>query len=200
MFKMAGMTMVAASLALAACDQNPAGNAPESGVEGTPMANEKVPPPEPAAASLSRQDFADTVAASDAFEVASARLATEKASTPEVKAYAQKMIQAHNTSTEKLKKEAAALTPAIKPDPALSLEQQKKLDELGKLSGAEFERVYVVDQIAAHEKALEMVQAYSADGDEPKLKTFATDAMKMVSDHLDEARKLGASGAKVANP
>lgn len=199
MLRIAGMTVLAASLALAACDQNPNNETPGSGVEGTPMANEVVPP-EPVMTSLPRQDFADTVAASDAFEIASARLAAEKASTPEIKAYAQKMIEAHNTSTEKLKKEAAALTPAIKPDPVLSLEQQKKLDELGKLSGAEFERVYVADQIAAHEKALEVVQAYSADGDEPKLKTFATDAVKMVSDHLAEARKLSASGAKVANP
>jgi len=199
MLRIAGMTVLAASLALAACDQNPNNETPGSSVEGTPMANEVVPP-EPVVTSLPRQDFADTVAASDAFEIASARLAAEKASTPEIKAYAQKMIEAHNTSTEKLKKEAGALTPAIKPDPVLSLEQQKKLDELGKLSGAEFERAYVADQIAAHEKALEVVQAYSADGDEPKLKTFATDAVKMVSDHLAEARKLGASGAKVANP
>ncbi|SKB45590.1 protein of unknown function [Sphingopyxis flava] len=119
---------------------------------------------------------------------------------PSIKAFARKMVDAHTASTDKLKKEVATLTPAIKPDPALSGDQQKKLDALQQLTGTAFEQAYIADQVAAHEAALGVVQAYADNGTEPVLKRFAADATKMVSDHLDEARRLAASAPPAPAP
>src|SRR5690606_35559627 len=107
---------------------------------------------------------------------------------------------AHTASTDKLKKVVATLTPAIKPDPALSGDQQKKLDALQQLTGTAFEQAYIADQVAAHEAALGVVQAYADNGTEPVLKPFAADATKMESDHLDEARRLASSAPPAPAP
>lgn len=188
------ITIAVACVALAACNRNPERNATDTVTNG-PAANENLPAPSEAASSLSGQDLANTLAASDAFEIASSRLAVDKAPTPAVKAFAHKMIDAHSASTQKLKKVAAGLSPVVKPDAALSVKQQQDLDRLKTLDGATFEQAYVADQVTAHETALGVVQAYSEGGDVPALKTFATDAVAMVSDHLKQARALGTAPA-----
>lgn len=194
-----GITAVMASLSLAACDQPPADRATGDRTDLSPIPGEAMPP-EPAAASLSGQEFGDTLAASDAFEIAASRLATDRAPTPTVKAFAQKMVDAHTASTDRLKKDGATLTPAIKPDPALSAEQQQKLDALKPLTGTAFEQAYLKEQVAAHEAALGVVQAYAASGSDPVLKRFAAEAIKMVSEHLEEARRLATTAAGATAP
>lgn len=67
-----GLTAIVASLALAACDQPPADRPSDGRADGSPIA-EDAASPEPVAASLSGQDFANTLAAGDAFEIAAFR-------------------------------------------------------------------------------------------------------------------------------
>lgn len=194
-----GMTAIAVGLALAACDQPSTNQTADGRADGSPVPGETAPP-EPAATALPGQDFADALAASDAFEIAASRLAVDRAPTPAVKAYAQKMIDAHTASTDRLKKDGATLSPAVTPDPTLSAEQQQKLDALKPLTGTAFEQAYMADQIAAHETALGVVQAYAASGSDPTLKRLAADAVEMVSDHLGEARRLAPAAAGAAAP
>src|SRR4051794_38281494 len=52
------------------------------------------------------QEFADTAAKSDAFEIASAKLALTNGDSAQVKAFAKQMIAAHTDSTAKIKKAA----------------------------------------------------------------------------------------------
>jgi len=177
-----------AVLALAACNQKPAEQPADTTADNRPV--EEVAPPETTPAALPAQDFANRLAASDAFEIASSQLAADRAPTPSIKAFARKMVDAHTASTDRLKKDVATLTPTITPDPALSADQQQKLDALRQLTGTAFEQAYIADQVAAHEAALGVVRAYAENGSEPVLKRFATDAVKMVSDHLDEVRRL----------
>jgi putative membrane protein len=173
-------------IAVTGCNKSPK----DTSVAESGLATNPAIPSETAAAAMTGQDFANTLAASDAFEIASSRLALTKASAPAIKDFAHKMIDAHTASTQKLKTAAAGLTPAIKPDPTLTSDQQQKLDGLKALAGSDFERAYVDDQIAGHETALRVVQTYSDTGDVPALKTIATDAVTMVSDHLKQARAL----------
>lgn len=194
-----GMTAIAACFALAACDQPSTNQTADGRADGSPVPGETATP-EPTATALSGQDFANTLAAGDAFEIAASRLAVDRAPTPAIKAFAQKMIDAHTASTDRLKKDGATLTPAITPDPALSAEQQQKLDALKPLAGMAFEQAYMADQIAAHETALGVVQAYAASGSDPILKRIAADAVKMVSDHLDEARRLAPTAPGATTP
>jgi|APAra7269096661_1048516.scaffolds.fasta_scaffold00127_91 putative membrane protein len=136
------------------------------------------------------QEFADKAAKSDAFEIAAAKLAKTNAESADVKKFAATMIDAHTGSTAKIKAAATKATPAIKPDPTLTSDQQSKLDDLGKLKGADFDKAYVDGQISAHEDALSLMKSYADKGDTTSLKTAAGEIAPKVQEHLDMAKKL----------
>lgn len=136
------------------------------------------------------QSFANTAAASDAFEIAESQLAATSAHSAAIKSFAQKMITAHTGSTAKLKTATAGLTPAITPDPTLTADQQQKIDALKVKTGADFDTAYAADQVAAHQATLDALQGYSTSGDVPALKTFATGLIPTVTAHLNMAKSL----------
>ena len=143
----------------------------------------------PAAAPvMTGQEFANAAAASDAFEIAEAKLAKAKGKDASVKDFAAKMMMAHMDSTAKIKK--AAGEAKITPDPAMTSDQKSKLDALGKLAGDDFDKQYATDQADAHHTALAAMQSYAASGDVPSLKKTAGDIAPVVSSHLDLIKKL----------
>lgn len=179
----------AATLALAACgpkatttnDANMAAAAPMNDTGAvdttTPVAS-------------GAQAFANTAAASDAFEIESSKLAATQAGSAKVKAYATQMIAAHEKSTAKLKTTAAALAPAIVPDATLNADQQGMLDSLKPLNGAAFDTAYATNQTAAHQATLDALKSYAATGDQPKFKDIATGLIPTVTAHLNMAKGL----------
>lgn len=145
--------------------------------------------PSPIAASPG-QAFADTAAASDAFEIETSKLAASKAESPKVKRFAEEMIKAHTDSTAKLKTAAASASPAITPAAQMTAMQQQTLSDLSAKSGTEFDRAYAMAQKDGHQKTLDALKAYSASGDVPSLKAFATELVPVVTGHLNMAKGL----------
>ena len=141
-------------------------------------------------ASMTAQAFANAAAASDRFEIESSKLAAALASSSAVKSFAAKMISAHTASTAKLKSTASGMSPAITPDDTLSAEQQSTLDSLKAAKGAAFDTAYASAQVDAHQKTLDAVKGYAADGDSPALKTFASGLVPTVTAHLNMAKGL----------
>jgi len=136
------------------------------------------------------QSFANTAAASDAFEIAESQLAATSAHSAAIKSFAAKMIEAHTGSTAKLKTVTAGLSPALTPDATLTADQQQKVDALKVKTGADFDTAYVADQVAAHQATLDALKSYSTSGDVPALKTFATGLVPTVTAHLNMAQGL----------
>ena len=190
MKRAAWIALSASALGLAGCgDSNTADEAvPSPDVAAT--ATSLAPASEVLAPAVSGQQFANTAAASDKFEIETSRLAATKASSAEVKKFAQEMITAHTESTAKLKTAASSASPAITPAAELSPAQQQTLDNLATKSGAEFDTAYARAQVDGHQATLDTLKAYSASGDVPSLKAFATEAVPIVTGHLDMAKKL----------
>ena len=196
---MLNKTMVilsASALALAACGQKTDaagttdttlatndGAAFDAGNVGAADANMTAP-------ATGGQVFANTAAASDAFEIATSKLALDNSNSAAVKKYANQMIAAHTTSTDKLKATTAGLTPAITPDPALNAEQQATVDALKAKKGADFDTAYIAAQQSGHQQTLDALKAYGATGDVPALKTFASGLAPTVAAHLNMAKGL----------
>jgi putative membrane protein len=178
------------ALALAACGQkdSTSADAAASGTVADDMAGASAMPP-PAAA-MSGQEFANAAAASDAFEIAGAKLAATNAQSAKIKSFAQDMIKDHTDSTAKLKAAGASASPAITPDPTLKPEQQQQLDELKGKTGADFDTAYAAGQVSAHQQAVDMLKQYSAQGDVPQLKSFAETVLPTITHHLDMAQDL----------
>jgi putative membrane protein len=136
------------------------------------------------------QEFADKAAKSDAFEIASSKLAKEKASSADIKSFAAMMIEDHTASTAKVKKAAGEASPAIKPDPTLTDDQNGKLADLRKLSGADFDKEYADQQVDAHQTALSLMTVYADKGDVASLKTVAGEIKPKVAAHLDKIKAI----------
>lgn len=181
-----------AALALAGCKKE-ADTPATDAVSATPAANDittgTVPPAATPAVSPG-QAFANTAAASDMFEIETSKLAVEKAQSAKVKTFAQAMIKAHTDSTAKLKAAATSASPAITPAPALSAMQQQVMTDLQGKTGAAFDQAYIKAQTDGHQATLDALKAYSATGDVPSLKTFATEMVPIVTAHLNMAKGL----------
>ena len=139
-------------------------------------------------AALTAQSFANTMAASDTFEIESAKIAQNKATAPALKQFAAQMVKDHTASTAKLKTAAASAN--VTPAPALTAEQNANLEALRAASGAEFDNVYKQQQVAAHQQALSALQGYAANGEAASLKTFASNTAKVVEGHLKEVQGM----------
>lgn len=138
----------------------------------------------------SGQEFVDTAAKSDAFEIAAAKLAATNATSPQVKAFAKMMVSAHTESTAKIKAAASAATPALKPDATLTASQNDGLAKLKALKGADFDKAYIDGQVSAHDDALALMQKYAKDGEVASLKAAAGEIAPIVQQHLDHAKAL----------
>ena len=127
--------------------------------------------------------FATAVAASDLYEIESSRLAADKSGSTEVKEFAGHLLTDHQKSTAELK--TAASQAKVMVAPALDAEKQSMLSQLKAASGAEFDRLFVQQQKAAHQKALALLQSFARDGDAEPLKAFARKASGVVEGHIE---------------
>lgn len=144
----------------------------------------------PGATPANGQDYATMAAASDLFEIESSRLAQQKSQNQQVKDLAQMLITDHTRSTEQLMAATRQAQPPITVTPQLNAEQQANMQALQGATGAEFDRLYIQQQIPAHEKALQMAQGFAQNGDVPALKQHAQTVSGPVQRHLERARQL----------
>lgn len=136
------------------------------------------------------QTFVNTAAASDAFEIATSKLALATSTSASVKKFANQMITAHEGSTAKLTTVTAGLSPALTPDATLTADQQTKLDAMKTSKGADFDTAYIAAQQGGHQATLDALKSYAATGDVPALKDFATGLVPTVTAHLNMANAL----------
>jgi len=136
------------------------------------------------------QGFVNTAAASDAFEIATSKLALENSTSASVKKFANQMITAHEGSTAKLKTVTAGLSPALTPDPTLTADQQTKLDAMKTSKGKDFDTAYIAAQQSGHQQTLDVLKSYAASGEVPALKDFASGLVPTVTAHLNMAKAL----------
>jgi putative membrane protein len=177
---------------LAACGDKSATNSTDTVILDETVADDAGPLTENVidAPALPAQDFANFSASSDAYEIASAKLAKEKSTSDKIKDFAAMLVTEHTDSTAQLKEAGEDAVPAITPDATLTAEQSANLDKLRAATGAGFDAEFKAQQISAHEKALAAMQSYAASGDMPSIEAFATNAAPVIEKHLGHAQRL----------
>ena len=153
------------------------------------------PPPPPAEAKTQAAAYVMAAGASDLFEINSSQVALEKTQNPAVRRYADMLIKHH------LKTTAATMAAAKKagmnpPPPALAPGAEASIAELQSASAGDFDRVYLAQQVPAHQAALDLHQSYGRDGDQAALRMSAKKAVPIVKQHLAGAEKMQAGGMK----
>jgi len=129
-------------------------------------------------------------------DVAAAKQAISKASNKDVKAFAEDMVRDH----EAVNKQALDLVKKLKVTPedndtskALSKQASDKLAELGKLSGASFDKAYIANEVAYHktvDSALETQLIPSSSNAE--LKSLLQTGLKIFQGHEQHAEQVAA--------
>jgi putative membrane protein len=135
----------------------------------------------------STADFVLEVARSDMFELASSKIAVEKTDGA-IRSFASMMIVDHTKTTDQLKSEAEADNLPL--PTSMSSANQSKLDKLAKLSGGDFAKEYMDEQVSAHKDAVNLFQRYGKGGDNSKLKNWAVTTLPTLQHHLDMAQDL----------
>lgn len=138
------------------------------------------------------RDFVQAAAQSDQFEIMEAQTALAQSADPQVRAFAQQMIQAHQQTSASLVQAAtgAGLKP---PKPGLAGDQSMFLAALQSQRGPDFDKTYVRQQVLAHSAALAVEQAYAASGDNAAIKQVAASTVPIISSHLQMAETMKAS-------
>ncbi len=152
------------------------------------------PPPPPVEAKTQAAAYVMAAGKSDMYEIESSRIALQKTQNAGIRRYADMMIKHHQKTTADTM--AAARKAGMNPSPpAPDAGITASLGELQAASGADFDRLYLGQQLPAHQAALDLHQSYGADGDQPALKTTAKKAVPIVKQHLAAAQRMqGAMG------
>jgi len=128
-------------------------------------------------------------------EVEAGKLASQKAQKPEVKKFAEKMVEDHGKKLEDLKSLAEKKGVAAPDKP--SDKQQAMLKKLQAASGGEFDRVYMSEMVQAHSQVLQDTRKVAGEAKDADLKAAAQKSAPGTEEHLKMARELaGATGAK----
>ena len=135
------------------------------------------------------QEFAESAAQSDGYELAAAQAALAQSRHPQVRAFAERMIADHQHMSQSLQ-EAAKASKLTPPQPHVGGDQAHFLSSLQSLRGGDFDREYGRQQMLAHTSALAMMRSYADKGSDPNLRRLAATAAPIVERHLQAARQL----------
>lgn len=142
------------------------------------------------------EGFVRSAATSDMYEIQAGQLAQQKGQSAAVKAFGKQMVTDHTAMSNELKplaQKAGVQVPA-------ELDQRRKgmIDNLTAASGADFDRVYLAQQDAAHAEAHTLLSGYADNGDNAELKALAQKALPKVQGHHDKVKSLQASAGGAA--
>jgi putative membrane protein len=150
--------------------------------------------------------FLDKAIEMNQAEIELSRLAENKSQNPQVKEYAEMMIQDHTQALDKLRSAAGS----SQGQPQLNKQHQQLLDRMSNLSGTQFDNQYMNAMVRDHKEAVQMFQHESNTGstsgtsqrqkpgtDTNKDAEIAREMLPTLEKHLDKAEQIqrGLSGS-----
>ena len=170
-----GLLWVAAVIIAGGCSKAPEQPAGGTAAVGTGGSDARV---------KDDNDFVHDVALMNLAEIELSRMALDKATNPDVKAFAQRLVQDHtavNTELTALAKSKDLKIPAsAKPAQAA----------LAKLSGPAFDKAFVALMVKEHEAAIALFEGESRDGRDAEVKEWAAKQLPALREHLTQAKSL----------
>jgi putative membrane protein len=135
--------------------------------------------------------FATDAANAGLAEVAMGKLASEKATNPQVKEFGNMMVMDHTKANEELM--AIAKTKNITLPVAPDEEHQKKAADIGAKTGKDFDKAYVDAMVDGHKKVASMLEDASKNCKDADLMAFATKTLPTVKAHLAKIEAIQSS-------
>jgi putative membrane protein len=140
------------------------------------------------ASSVSSGDrkFMEKAAQGGMAEVELGKLATEKASAPEVKQFGQRMVDDHSKANDQLKQIATRKGVNLPTD--IDRSTKREMDKLARLSGADFDREYMKHMVSDHKKDVSEFKSEAGKAKDADVKQFAASTEPTLEQHLHLAQ------------
>jgi putative membrane protein len=153
-----------------------------------------VPPPQPAAiggrqplprvppspASITNSGYVTQAASLDLFIIRSSELASVRSVSGNIRDFARGEVRAHEGTSAQLSFAGRRLN--LLPPATLTPQFAAMLGDLE--ASPRFDRTYVTQQIAVHQQALKLHNAYALSGESPTLRSIASAAMPIIQRHM----------------
>jgi len=203
-----GAAAIVVLAGLAACNQNTASNNranpkpqnPQTAATDTAKKNDAVivardsTPTEKSGKAgeltASTKSYVQNAAMGDMFEIESSKVALDRSKSPDVKKFAQDMIDAHTKTTDELKAKVAKSGLIIEMPLTPDTMHKGLLDELKNASSDDFDGRYIAQQKNAHNEALMIHKNYANNGDVADLKALASDTLPKIEMHIEMVAQL----------
>jgi putative membrane protein len=137
------------------------------------------------------QEFIKEAAAGGMAEVELGKLASQKATDPQVKQFAEKMVTDHGKANDELKKLAEEKNITL--PTAIDAQHKATHDRLEKLSGAAFDRAYVQDMLQDHQKDVSEFRKQASSAKDADVKAWAAKTLPTLEQHLTQVQSLSRS-------
>ena len=135
-------------------------------------------------------------------EVAMGRMAAEKAASPDVKQFGQRMVDDHGKANGELKTLAAGKGVTL--PTTLDATHKAAQEKLSKLTGAAFDKAYMQQMVNDHDKTVASFKRAASTAADAELKGWAAKTLPTLQEHQKMARsvnaKMGSAGAKTEKP
>jgi putative membrane protein len=143
-----------------------------------------------AALSSADREFAMKAASGGLAEVQAAQLAEQRATSPQIKQFAQRMITDHSAANTELQQIAKQANIALPSQPAGK--DAAEGQQLRGLNGGTFDRAYAQGQLRDHHETVELFQKEASSGEDQALRAFAQKTLPILQQHLQMVEALNA--------
>jgi putative membrane protein len=121
-------------------------------------------------------------------EVALGKLAMTKATSGEVRKFAQQMVEDHTKANKQLMQIAESKQLPVARD--MDKKHQEMERKLSEMTGEQFDREYIKGQVKDHEEAVALFTKFAENGQDADLKGFATQTLPTLKEHLKHVKDL----------
>lgn len=142
------------------------------------------------AADMDAEDFLNDASAQGVAEVHNATVAITKATSQDIKDFAQRMLDDHSAANQQLAQIAAGKDLQLADSATLMAKAKSKILQLR--SGESFDQAYANNQVKAHEQSVELYEKAAEGLGDAELKAFASEQLPTLREHLEQARQLAA--------
>lgn len=134
------------------------------------------------------RSFVNQAAEGGLAEVELGKMAETKAANPQVKQFAERMVHDHTQANDQLKQVAS--DEGIQLPDHISQKDRMLKARLSKLSGDQFDKVYMQNMVKDHQKDVAQFKRESKDAQNPAVRNFAQKTTPILESHLSEAEQI----------
>jgi len=134
------------------------------------------------------KDFLNKAAMDNMTEIQMGKLAQQKSQNPQVQQYGQTLVSDHQNAQDKLKTIAQQYNVTL--PSSLDEQHQGEANRLSKLSGTEFDKAFLQNQVTDHQNAIKEFKNISENAQDQAVKQYASNTVPVLQKHLNRAQDL----------